>query len=123
MLVSLLSSHTLTTAYGFVASTQTRPIDMRGFNYANITLNIRDIVHLAGSPSVTLVANAEGSNDGQNWTTITGLGPSKSATGVESDEGYVTFAWLRFDVQFSMTGSAGDQATVVFCLQARLLRK
>ena len=122
MLVSLLSSQTLATVYGHVASTKTRAVDVRGHNYANITLNIRDIVLLYGSPTVTLVAVAEGSNDGQNWVTITGLGPASGSHGVESDEGYVTFAWLRFDVQFSMTGSAGDQAEVVFCLQANLTR-
>lgn len=121
MLVSLFSSQVLTAAVSNPVSTKTRAIEVGQHNYANITLNVRDIVGLSGSPTVNLTVDGEGSIDGQNWVTIADLDASADAVGVVSGEDYVLYPWLRFDINLTVTGSAGDQAQVVFGLDVNII--
>ena len=46
-----------------------------------------------------------------------------TATGVSSSEATVSYPWLRFSILFTISGSAGDKVSVVFDLQANLMRK
>ena len=123
MLVQLASSKVLVASVSNPASTKTRVIEVGSHNYASVTLNLRDNVRLVGSPVVNLSVLGEGSNDGQHWATITGFGPATDVEGVKSDEGEVLFAFLRFDINMTVTGSAGDQAEVVFDLLANLIAR
>jgi hypothetical protein len=103
---------------------KTGTINVGEFNYAQVTLTVRDTLSLRGAPDVTLVARAEASMDGQNWVTIPDLGARVSTVGVSSTEGYVRYPRLRFDVRLSPTpGSAADLKGVVFDLQTNLVSK
>jgi hypothetical protein len=123
MLETLFSSQTMQAVDGSGMTTFSRPIAVGENNYANLSLNVRDIEELQGTPSVSLAISGEGSNDGQNWVAITGLAVSGSAVGVSYAEAYVLYPWMRFDVTFTVSGSSGDRAAVVFCLQVNTLRK
>lgn len=123
MLVEIANHQTISAADGTTTTSVTRPIRMNGVNYANLTLNILSITDLSGSPTTTLTAKAQGSNDGVNFEEITGFGPSYNQVGLNADEGSVTFAWLRLELELIVAGSPGETADVVFDLQANVMRK
>ncbi len=123
MLVSLMSSKTLTAANGSGPVTYTRPVEVEEHNYFNFTVNLRDIEDLAGTPNVSLVTTAEGSMNGQDWITIPSVGVTRTAVGVGYDAGYILYPRMRFRVEFTASGSPGDQVAVVFCLQVNLVSK
>jgi hypothetical protein len=123
MLVDVYASQTFTAVFGSGTTTYTPRISMRENTRANLTVNVWSIELLTGTPSVSLTVSPEASNDGLNWVGIVEPGLTATSTGLSSDEGYVGYAWIRFLVTFTLSGSAGDKASVVFDLQARLLRK
>jgi len=123
MRVDVFTNQTMTAVHGSGMDTFTPRIAVGRSNYANITLNLRDIEELQGTPSVSLAISAEGSIDGVNFVAVGGLGVTGTATGVSSSEATVSYPWLRFSILFTISGSAGDRVAVVFDLQANLMRK
>ena len=114
---SIVSSNP-TTAY-----MKTRAVRMGVNNYVNYTVNVRSLVDISGTPTKSLQFLGEGSNDGVNWTAITGLSLNISAQGLSNQEGEAPYGWLRFDVALGVGGTAGDVAEAVFDLQANVMRK
>ena len=123
MLVNVFTNQTLTAVNGSGAGTFTPRIAVGQNNYANITLNLRDIEELQGTPGVALDIAGEGSIVGQNFVGVGGLALGATATGVLSAEGSVPYPWLRFHVLLTVGGAPGDKVAVVFDLQANLVRK
>lgn len=124
MLVKVASSKALVGSASGAVSLITGPIEVGQHNYLNFTVNIRELVHLHGSPtSVTLFVGPLGSNDGVNWFGLPVPPVSSTAEGVKYAEGLLPTPFLAFEIVLTVVGSTGDEAEVVFCLQANLVRK
>jgi len=123
MQVDLGRNESIVTTYPAPAYMKSRVVSMGPNNYVNFTAYIRTLIDMSGTPTKSLTIAAEGSNDGVNWVAITGLSVTSTVTGLATAEGDLGFAWLRFDINLTLAGSAGDTAEAVFDLQANVLRK
>ena len=70
MRVDVFTNQTMTAVHGSGMNTFTPRIAVGRNTYANITLNLRDIEELQGTPSVSLAISAGGSIDGTNFVAV-----------------------------------------------------
>ena len=123
MQLDLCRNESIVSTYTTPAYMKSRAVSMGPNNYVNFTAYIRSLVDLSGTPTKSLAIAAEASNDGVNWSAVTGLSLVSTVTGLVTAEGDVGFGWLRFDINLTLAGNPGDTAEAVFDLQANVMRK
>lgn len=124
MLVKVLSNKTLIGTNSSTVMTITSPIEVGQHNHLNFTVNLRELVHLHGTPTtVTLFVGPLGSNDGVHWYGLSVPAISSTAKAVKYAEGLLPSRFLAFEIILTVAGITTDEAEVVFCVQANLTKK
>jgi hypothetical protein len=125
MIVAFANNVSMVAVDTTASNVYTDPHPVGDANYVQVAVNAHVLFAAGGNPTLTYAA--EGSNDGQNWFSISAITKnvtSTTDTTPDTDEGDVTCAFIRFKFTLSAdTGSGGAITGATFDLHANFTRK
>ena len=123
MLIVPAKHMTLVAAHGSTASAYSQLFELGEFNYLQVQTTVHTLFGVGTPPVVHLQYTLQGSNDGQEFFTVTGISDDQTAVGTAESAGAVAAARFRFKFEVTLSSSSpGDWGVVVFCAHAKLAR-